>query len=106
MKFATLDDFLANLTNYLAGAKEKLSDFSGTFCIETHQGRALYALLDHGALSLPETCAGPFDCTVSADEKTLVGMLNGEVNPVMALITRKVSVRGDFGKLLAMAKRI
>lgn len=106
MKFATLDDFLANLSNYLAGTKEKLRDFSGTFCIETHQGRTLYVVLDHGELSVPETCAGPFDCTVSADEKTLVGMLNGEINPAVALLMRKVSVRGDFGKLLAMARRI
>lgn len=106
MKFATLDDFLANLPHYLSGARDKLSDFSGTFCIETHQGRTLYVVLDHGELSVPDACEGPFDCTVSADEKTLLGMLNGEINPVTSLLMRKVSVRGDFGKLLAMARRI
>lgn len=104
--YTTLDEFLRDLPAAAAQAQERLQGQNGHFCLVTKQGRRFTLLLDNGAITLPEQDEGPFDCTVTADEKVLMDMLNGRLNPAAALLFRKVTVQGDMGKLLALAKLV
>lgn len=103
MQYATLDDFIADFARAAEAARERLRGHDARFCLQTKQGRTFYILIEDGEVSLPATCAGPFDGTVTADEAFLVDLLNGKSNPVTALLTRRVTVKGNIGKLLELA---
>ncbi|GJM33140.1 MAG: sterol-binding protein [Saprospiraceae bacterium] len=37
------------------------------------------------------------DCTIITTEETLIGMKTGAVNPMMAVMSGKIKVKGDMG---------
>ena len=37
------------------------------------------------------------DCVISASEETMAKLLSGDVNPMMAVMTGKVKIKGDMG---------
>lgn len=37
------------------------------------------------------------DCVISTDMDTLMGMQSGDVNPMMAVMSGKVKIKGDMG---------
>ncbi len=39
----------------------------------------------------------PADCTVITTEETLVGLKTGSVNPMMAMMSGKIKIKGDMG---------
>lgn len=46
------------------------------------------------AVSLDDSEA---DCTISTDSESLMKMKNGDLNPMMAVMTGKVKIKGDMG---------
>jgi putative sterol carrier protein len=54
--------------------------------------------LDDGTVRVEESNA-PADCVVEADERTFLGIVRRERNPVMAYMTGKVKVHGGVSKL-------
>ena len=42
------------------------------------------------------------DCTLIASAKTFEGILKGEVNPAMAVMTRKLKIEGDMSVALKL----
>jgi putative sterol carrier protein len=59
--------------------------------------------LDDGSVRVTE--AGPdvpADCVVEADERTFLGIVRREKNPVMAYMTGKVKVHGGVSKLVEL----
>jgi putative sterol carrier protein len=56
--------------------------------------------LDDGAVRVRESGPGePADCVVQTDEKTFLGIVRRERNPVMAYMTGKVKVEGSVSQL-------
>lgn len=43
------------------------------------------------------------DCTISADEETFRGMMDGEVNPTSAFMSGRLKVDGDMSKAMALS---
>jgi putative sterol carrier protein len=59
--------------------------------------------LDDGVVRVTESGPGvPADCVVEADERTFLGIVRREKNPVMAYMTGKVKVHGGVSKLVEL----
>lgn len=103
--YTSLDQFLADLPRVAAAQRERLTGHDLTAVLETRQGRRLAVQLKDGQVLLPGDIASP-DCTVSADEQILLDLLNGRLNPMKAVILRKVIIKGDVGKLMSLISLI
>jgi putative sterol carrier protein len=44
----------------------------------------------------------PADCVIATDERTFLGVVNGEQNPMGAFMTGKIRVDGDMGLALRL----
>ncbi len=102
MRYSNLDEFIADIPRLAERAAGKLAGHSGMFCLVTKQGRTLCCRMEDGRVTLMDTAEGPFDCTVTADEQDLLGMVNGTVNPATAILFGKVRVQGSPVKLLSL----
>ena len=102
-RYDSLDGFIAALPGLAAGIATRLKGQSGLFLLRTRQGREVCVLLADGQVALPEAPPREPDCTVEADERDVLALLNGELSPAKALLFGKVRVRGDKGLLLKLA---
>lgn len=50
------------------------------------------------------TTPRPTDCTLSISHANLVNLLNGKLNPMMALATGKLKLTGDMKVAMGLAK--
>ncbi len=103
MKYETLDAFVEDLPRLAEKAQDKLAGNNGLFALTTNQGRRMLAQLDDGVITLPESADHTPDCEIFADEKDLLAMINGNLNPAMALLFGKVKVNGDMNLLMKLA---
>lgn len=46
------------------------------------------------------------DCTISTDEETFLALKNGELNPMMAVMSGKVKIKGDMGLAMKLQSLI
>lgn len=54
-----------------------------------------------GALTVEES-QEPADCVIATDERTFLGVVSGEQNPMGAYMTGKIRVEGDIGLALRL----
>lgn len=101
--YTSIDGFLAALPGMAEEARLRLKGQSGLFALTTKQGRRLFLRLEDGVITLPETVEATPDCEVTADEKDLLAVINGELNPVAAILFGRVRVKGDKTLLLKLA---
>lgn len=104
MTYTSIDQFLQHFPLLAQQAQSKLEGQNGHFCLCVTGKPALYLSLADGVAGLSQTPISPCDCTITADEQILLALLNGQLNPVKALLLRKVKVEGDWNKLLTLAK--
>ena len=102
-RYATLDEFVAALPSLAAPIEEKLKGQSGLFALRTRQGRVVNIRLGDGRVTLPETLERDPDCSLEADEKDLLALVNRELSPAKALLFGKIRVRGNKALLLKLA---
>ena len=102
-QYDTLDDFIAALPGLADGISGRLKGQSGLFLLKTRQGRTICIQLEDGVVTLPDTLPRDPDCTVEADEKDILALLNGKLSPVKALLFGKLKVRGNKSLLLKLA---
>ena len=105
--YSDLDAFVADLPRLADRAQAKLATQpAGTFGLCTTQGRSVtIRLLEGGRFELTEGApTEPCDCTLTASEKDLLAIVNGEMNPVTAILFGKIKVKGDKLRMLALAK--
>ncbi len=102
-----LDAFVADLPRLAERAREKLSTQPpGVFGLCTTQGRNVTVrLLEGGRFELAGSAPDEaYDCALVADERDLLAIINGEQNPVTAILFGKIKVKGDKLRLLALAR--
>ena len=103
MHYATLDDFVNDLPAHAEKAQDKLKGQNGLFSLTTKQGRTYWAELNDGLVTIPaETPARTADCAVTADEKDMLAMINGELSPLPAILFGRVQIRGDKALLMKL----
>ncbi len=49
---------------------------------------------------------GEAACTISTDEDTFIKLKNGDLNPMMAVMTGKVKIKGDMGLAMKLQSLI
>ena len=99
--YTSLDQFMADLPRMAEAQKSRLAGHDITAVLETKQGRRLCFQLKDGELLMPESIDKP-DCTVTADEQVLLDLINGKLNPMKAVMLRRVVIHGDINKLISM----
>lgn len=75
-------------------------------------GKTLKVVLDIGTIFLDLTGEKPqltyqdkeADCTITTKADTLEAMRNGQLNPMMAVMTGKVKIKGDMGVAMQLQK--
>ncbi len=102
-RYDSLDDFAATLPSRFAEIAEKLRGESGSFLLRTRQGRTRSILLGNGLVTVTEGAVEAPDCTVDADEADLLALVNGDLNPMKALLFGKVRIHGNKALLLKLA---
>lgn len=104
--YQTLDQFVQDLPRHAASHEQELRGHDMTVTIQTRQGRSIAIQLADGQLIILPQAPERVDCAVTADEQAILDMINGKLNPMKAVLLRKVVIRGDAAKLLALAKLV
>jgi putative sterol carrier protein len=68
---------------------------AGSWRVDVDDGAATVTVTD------PES-QDPADCVIATDERTFLGVVNGEQNPMGAFMTGKIRVDGDMGLALRL----
>jgi acyl-CoA dehydrogenase len=49
---------------------------------------------------------GEADCTISTDTDTFIALKNGDLNPMMAVMSGKIKIKGDMGLAMKLQSLI
>lgn len=68
-------------------------------------GKAVY-IDGTGSTNVVTTENKEADCTITTSEETMMGLQSGDVNPMMAVMSGKVSIKGDMGLAMQLQSLI
>lgn len=98
-----LDAAFAHLASLAKDNRDKINGMRGT-CLCVLDGDTNYHLtLDGGDVTITRE-ALPADCTVTADSATFLALMEGRGNPLTAILTGRVKLKGDKRLLLTLLK--
>ena len=97
--FTSIEAFASALPALCLERQAGLKGHDGSFCIVTGDGAPWHIVLKDGSATVDREMDPQADCTIQAGEQVLLDMIQGKLNPVKALLFRKVTVHGDLGKL-------
>ena len=101
--YDSIESMLADLPHHIAGIESRLAGVKGLYCLKVRDGRVFYISIEDGKLSFPLSAEREPDCTVEADEKTVLDLFSGKLSPMKAMLTRRVSWHGNIGELVRLA---
>ncbi len=100
--YESLAAFVEALPTLAAAVKGRLKECPGAFRLETIEGRVYEAeILPDGQMAIGCLSCEP-DCTVIASERDLLSIIQGKLSPAKALLLRKIRVRGQISKVIAL----
>lgn len=102
MYYESLDDFIRDLPLHAAKHEAQLKGHDALFLLNTKQGRTLYIRLADGRITTSAHCEERPACTVTADEAVLLELIAGKLNPMKAILTRKVVIQGNPAALMSL----
>lgn len=100
-KYASLEAFLADLPQLALEVKDKLQGHSGLYAFRLPD-RQYFIRLEDGAVTVTLDAQQAPDCTITAAGDQLLALINGEANPMKALLLGKVRAQGDVKALLRL----
>ena len=106
MRYTDLDSFLRDLPEHARRHEQQLRGHDMRVRVETMQGRRVTLTLRDGVVTTSESDDAPVTCTVRADERHLLDMINGKLHPMKALLLQKIVIKGDPTGLIALARMI
>ncbi len=100
--YESLPAFIEALPALAAEAKDRLRGCPGAFRLETREGLVCeIEILPDGGMVFGSLSREP-DCTVTASEGDLLAIIQGRLHPAKALLLRKIRVKGQITRLLAL----
>jgi putative sterol carrier protein len=81
------------------------SDLTASYRFEIEGAGTWRVNVRGGAVTVEESDA-PADCMISTDERTFLGIVSGEQNPMGAFMTGKIRVDGDMRLALRLRELI
>ena len=105
-QYLSIDELINDLPALASEAKEHLAGLNCLYLLEIRQGPKVFLKLENGCLSVLHECADKPCCTVSAAGDTLLGLLQGKIRPLPALMTGKISIRGDSAALMKLISHL
>lgn len=101
--YTSIEGFVHDLSALAEKHSERLSSADGLYCMELTDGRTWYVDIHNGKVAVTDASDEVPCCTVKASERIVLDLLAGEINPVKAILLKKVHVSGDIRKLLKLA---
>lgn len=107
VQFTSLDAFLSALPAIAAEHADKLQGQQGCIALFV-PGRSpvAFRLDENGKITQVDPAAVCPDCSVHAKEADLLLILSGELHPLKALMTGRVTVRGSTAKLMNIIRSL
>jgi putative sterol carrier protein len=97
----TIQEFFGSLSERIDSSKT--AGMTGRYVFDVEGVGQWTVAVDDGAVSVSEG-TGEADCTITASEKTLTKIVNGESNPTTAFMMGKLKIDGDMGAALKLQK--
>ncbi|UWQ20639.1 SCP2 sterol-binding domain-containing protein [Jannaschia sp. W003] len=93
------------MSDIIDEAVVKLSEKIGSF-----DGSVKFVVEDEGSIMVDDAGVRAGDesaeCTLTADEETFRGILDGSVNPTGAFMSGKLKVDGDMGQAMRLGSQL
>ena len=93
------------MSDIIDQAVSQLSEKIGSF-----DGSVKFVIENEGAIMVDEAGVRAADeeaeCTMTADEDTFRGILDGSVNPTAAFMSGKLKVDGDMGQAMKLGTQL
>ncbi len=99
----TAKEFITSLPGKVNASALEGMDTTFHFDISGDGGGQFTVKVADGALNVAEGLEGTAKCEVKASSENLVGVINGSVNPMMALLTGKIKISNQ-GEMMKYAK--
>lgn len=96
---------VGDIQQLMSGHRAELSDITGSYRFVPKGENAIGVRITQGevsALGADEVA----DVTVSGDGSAMLGVLRGTVNPIKAILTGKLKVRGNFALIKRLADKL
>ena len=100
--YESFASFIEELPALAAAAKDRLKGCTGAFRLETAEGCVCeIEIHPDGQVTFGSLSREP-DCTITASERDLLSVIQGNLSPARALLLRKIRVRGQITRLMTL----
>ncbi len=99
----TAKDFILNLPEKVNTAALEGMQTVFHFDIQGDNGGQYTVKVDDGKIATTEGLEGEPKCTIKAKDTDLVGVVKGDLNPMMAVLTGKIKISNQ-GEMIKYAK--
>ena len=104
--YTSILTFAEDLPRFAAAHENALVGHDALFFLQMQDGPERYIRLEGGKVTVCETVEKAPDCTVIAAEAVMLDIINGKLNPALAILTGKVRIKGDKTKLMTLLKML
>lgn len=99
----TVKEFIDELPGKVDAAAVDGHNTKFHFDVSGEDGGQYTLAIDDGVMSSEEGLSGEAKCVVKASSENLLGLISGDLNPMMAIMTGKVKISNQ-GEMLKYAK--
>lgn len=100
MTFDRIFEFIERLAAQNSSTLSSVDDISANIHITGSSPGTIGAVLKNGRLTVQNSAVTPFDAQVTATADDLMALMSGGLNPMMAVMSGRIKISGDMGKLM------
>ena len=105
MSFDQIFELAEHLAKQDHGVFSAIEDLSANLYVTGNSSGTIGISLKNGILNMQKTPIQPCDAQISASADDLYALISGNLNPMMAVMTGRLKVSGDMGKLMKIMSK-